>query len=292
MFEFGRFAEPLRPSLSQHIRLAAASFAVDSLNSAAPGKDQDALLISEGFCAVADGATPLSGDGSDVADFSREALQALASNKTLSIEEMVRAGVQSLATKAQHRAGETPSCALAIARCNGQDIELSSLCDSFAVARLRNGRYVVAQNSAPPIDQKLNESMGNLLGQGMSIADARAEIFEILRQHRPRLMNRPGGYWVFADDPDVGRYAVVESIPAGDVDAILLATDGFGRLFDLFGVVAGPEALLDLAVREGLPELRRLLRRLELMPGSMRRHPRPSIQDDATAILMTRRVIP
>lgn len=297
MFELGNFSEPLRPVPPGQVRLGDRTFDVRWISTAAPHKDQDALLVAGGFSAVADGATPLSGDGREVARFARDALDALESSKDLPVEQMYRAAVDRLRqTRGTPTRGTTstgaPSCAIAIARECAGEIELSSLCDSFAVARLVDGTYVVVQNNAPPVDTMLNEYMGQLLEQGMSVEEARVEIFKILSVERPRLMNRPGGYWVFADDPGVGREAVTASIPVDQVDAILLATDGFGRLFDLFGAVGGPEELLELAVRDGLPELHRLLRRLELTPGSMRLHPRPSIQDDATAILLTRPVCP
>lgn len=292
MFELGHFAEPLHPALPQHVQIGGATFDVESVNSAAPGKDQDALLIVDGFAGVADGATPLSGDGKDVAQFALDALNAISVHKNLPCEQMYRRAVESVTRQAQLSSSETPSCTIAVARAIGANIELSSLCDSFAVAKLVDGTYVVVQNNAPPIDALLNQYMGQMLGQGMTFDAARAEIVKILRAERPRLMNQPGGYWVFANDPSVGEHAVTQSIPADQIEAILLATDGFGRVFDLFGAVRGPEALLDLAKRDGLPEVQRLLRRLELMPGSMRRRPRPSVQDDATAILLTRTQLP
>ena len=74
-------------------------------------------------------------------------------------------------------------------------------------------------------------------------------------------------------------------VPATSVDVVLLATDGFTRLIDFYGLYT-PESLLGAARERGVGALCRELRDLEDSDTEYRRYPRLKPKDDATALLL------
>lgn len=74
-------------------------------------------------------------------------------------------------------------------------------------------------------------------------------------------------------------------VPATSVDVVLLATDGFTRLIDFYGLYT-PESLLGAARERGVGALCRELRDLEDSDTECRRYPRLKPKDDATALLL------
>jgi hypothetical protein len=98
-------------------------------------------------------------------------------------------------------------------------------------------------------------------------------------------MNKPGGYWV--THPTLPWLIAVQhrALPRDEVDHILLASDGFFRLVNVFG--AYDEAGLVAAARAGgLAALGAELRAIESEDPNCLRYPRLKFMDDASAILV------
>lgn len=107
-----------------------------------------------------------------------------------------------------------------------------------------------------------------------------------LRQNFQTAMNKPGGYWVV--HPTLPWLHAIEhaEVSAHDIDHVLIASDGFFRLVNVFGAYDAA-ALVANALRDG--DLRTLcteLRSREADDPSCRSYPRLKLMDDASAILV------
>jgi hypothetical protein len=100
-----------------------------------------------------------------------------------------------------------------------------------------------------------------------------------------RMMNKPGGYGVLSIDMAPLDLIHREAIPLESGARLLLATDGFTRLYEVFGLYS-EETLLEAAFEKGLAALIAELRALEAKDESCERAARVKARDDASAILV------
>lgn len=112
-----------------------------------------------------------------------------------------------------------------------------------------------------------------------SLKEARAEIWPLLRAQRANF-NTQGGHWALAPDPAVVSHANTR-IFARPPGPILLASDGFTRLWDVFGLVDARAALHACATGQGAALYARL-RAAEIADPEARAFPRIKQHDDAT----------
>lgn len=111
-------------------------------------------------------------------------------------------------------------------------------------------------------------------------ADLRTPLLPQLWENR-RMMNRPDGYWVLGMDPAAADHLDVATIQAAAGDRSALASDGFPRLAELFGVAA-PDDLLGIETPTHFDIWLARLRVLESAADSYRRFPRVKESDDAS----------
>jgi hypothetical protein len=99
-----------------------------------------------------------------------------------------------------------------------------------------------------------------------------------MRKHR----NRPDGFWVASTDPDAAEQAITADMPASDVHALALLSDGASRIADRFALTdwAGITRVL---ADSGPAELLERNRAAERDDPDGSRWPRGKIHDDATA---------
>jgi hypothetical protein len=105
-----------------------------------------------------------------------------------------------------------------------------------------------------------------------------------LRAQRLR-RNHPGGYGVLAPEPECLDMLRIERVPAAAVRRILLVSDGFYRLVDVYGALRDAE-LIQRAEEQGADGLLRELRTIEATDPNGARYPRLKPVDDATAVLL------
>jgi serine/threonine protein phosphatase PrpC len=109
----------------------------------------------------------------------------------------------------------------------------------------------------------------------------------ILRRNFAAAMNKPGGYWVV--HPTLSWLHAVQhtELSAADVDHVLIMSDGFYRLVNVFGVY-NKLGLLAAALRPGgLAALGIELRSREADDPTCVRYPRLKAMDDATAVFVS-----
>lgn len=267
-------------------RLGGRDYRAEVMNLPAPGKDQDAFRVSDGFVAVADGATPLGGEpGSSVRAFADAALDGLASRRDEPAARMVRTAIRAAR---QHGGHHSPplSCTLALARTERRRIEFVVLGDCTAVVEDAEGRReTIRDHRLDRIDGAVVERLAALMGTGMSAEDAELSVKQNLIDNRMR-MNTPDSYWSFSTEPAAAKHVLHRLRDANTVSAVLICSDGFARLADTFHAAAGMAGLMKRCRREGLASLGDELRALERAPESLARFPRLNRHDDATAILL------
>ena len=264
--------------------LAGDAFGIDAINHAAPGKNQDRYLTTPGFAAVGDGATSLSGlPNTDIGRFCERALQELERRKHLPAAAMFSEAIA--ATNREQFEGR-PCCTIALVR-DHQGLEVNVLADSRAVIETTDGVFSLTDDRIAPWDNASDAAILLAMNNGASFAEARQSIREHIRRQQEG-SNKPGSYWTFAGEEAAGNEVLSHTFNPASVRRVLLMTDGFDRLWSKFGVAANPGALLAMASLVGVTSLTMRLRALERADPQGVSHPRTSIHDDCTAVLLER----
>jgi len=105
-----------------------------------------------------------------------------------------------------------------------------------------------------------------------------------IRENR-RMANQPGGYNVVHPTLAWAHRVTRARADVAEGDVLLLASDGFFRLVDHFGM-HDPDDLIDAALDIGLSTLVERLRAAEIDDRRGERAPRVKVHDDATAVLL------
>lgn len=269
----------------QIVKFGGLPFEVARLSLPAKGQDRD--LMVDDLMMVVDGASPVSAGPVDVGDFAAAAVVALAAHEPASLVERVRCAIRQVGVNTGDTS--TPSAALAMAQVRAGWLEVGVLGDCVGVAITNDGQTLMA-----PRDERLAAieaahvaQIAEIMSRGSSFEAARASIQDSLVAQR-LLINKENGYWVFCHEPAAADHLGQFRVPLAELDALLLCSDGFARLWELFHVVPTAGDLVNLARQMGLEAAGCLLRSLEEAPDSLRRAPRVSRLDDATALLLSR----
>ncbi len=97
-------------------------------------------------------------------------------------------------------------------------------------------------------------------------------------------MNKKNGYWIFSTDTEAAENLCKNKLTCDSPVRVLLATDGFYRLVDLYKRYTDEE-LIHTCKNKGLNYLAKELRMIELQDSLHEKYPRFKISDDATALL-------
>ncbi|MEU8269387.1 hypothetical protein AB0B89_19795 [Sphaerisporangium sp. NPDC049002] len=88
--------------------------------------------------------------------------------------------------------------------------------------------------------------------------------------------NRDGGFWVAAPDPLAAEQALTGTLPADQIRAAALLSDGASRFVDRFGLATWRQ-VLDILAQDGPAELIRQVRQAERSDLHGKRWPRGKI---------------
>ncbi|MEZ5923774.1 MAG: protein phosphatase 2C domain-containing protein [Hyphomicrobiaceae bacterium] len=182
---------------------------------------------------------------------------------------------------------EQPSAAALIVCLRGEELEFVSLADCQCLVR-RPGEVTVAIGADAEVtqgDRRVIEVMQTIRADSNAgWREARASVWPRIRAARARL-NTPEGYGVLSIIPPPDKFVRTGRMPVVAGTTLLLATDGFMRLVDLFGRYSSDE-MVEIALRQGLPALADELREMERADGECVHVPRTKPHDDASAILV------
>ncbi|MBU6372746.1 MAG: protein phosphatase 2C domain-containing protein [Alphaproteobacteria bacterium] len=255
------------------------------------GQNDDAFGAAPGAAWVIDGATdldaPLTPTASDAAWIARAANAWLCAQPAIADADpvsLVRAASTALREGfAAHADPETtphwrwPLAALLLVQERGDGVVISDLGD----CRLFTHDGAVHGGRARGKDEEHADAAAHAAdGGGTRYKSADALAF--LRAQR-------GAFYAdsapFGIDPRCADALRVRTVPLERPTHLLLATDGFAALSDVYGAY-DPGGLVRAAVAEGLAPLLTELRAIETADRDGARHPRWKRSDDATAVLL------
>jgi|SRR5688572_4743352 len=110
------------------------------------------------------------------------------------------------------------------------------------------------------------------------------ELRGMIRRNFETAMNRPGGYWVTHPSLPWLHEVQRKAMPLREIDHVLIASDGFFRLVNVFHAY-DESGLVAAACARGLSTLCAELRSREDDDPDCRSYPRLKAKDDATAVL-------
>ncbi|MEJ2408804.1 MAG: protein phosphatase 2C domain-containing protein [Novosphingobium sp.] len=275
---------------------------IDIAASAGPSHVNEDAVGHHGDAAwVIDGATGIGGrllDGpSDAAWFARTANAVLANvlaarplSPTVEILREVMARCAEALVREQIRPAEgpheMPSAAFAMVRVIDGEAELTTLADCRIAALDAEGdARLFGASALDAIEARTLAAVQAILAAEPEIAPEalKARLMPGLRENRAR-MNREEGYWILGVDPAAADHVWQARLPLMAGQRFAVASDGFLRLVDLFGV-AGPAEMLGISGGEGWEEWIGRLRALEREPGSLNRFARVKRHDDASLVV-------
>ncbi len=183
---------------------------------------------------------------------------------------------------------EYPSAAGFIIQLAGNHLDYYALadCQCFAAAP---GGPLVELGHDPRVrvsDKPVIEVMQTYRAetQGAGWREARQHFKPRFRASRAKL-NTPDGYGVFSVIPVPPNFPRTGRYPVEAGTRVLLATDGFMRISDMFGRYATAD-LIDVCCDAGLASIAEELREMERADGDCVHVPRTKPHDDTSAILL------
>lgn len=258
--------------------------------------NEDAYGVACRAAWVLDGATGLGRDvistDSDAAwfavEFSRSLQRLLVGREAADLAGLIEQALAALAdTYADALGGaaiepfEHPSAAGMILRLAAKQAELLWLGDCQAYWREDGGVRWAGGGALAALDDQGLEVLRAFQAANpqAGMEQARAALWPLLRQFRTR-MNTPDGYWIWAPRRGLTAQAERAALPRG-TGPVLLASDGFTRLWDTFAL-ASPEEALDACARGRGLKLAKALREAEMADDEGRDAPRFKQFDDCT----------
>lgn len=170
---------------------------------------------------------------------------------------------------------ELPIAALLAVRLDGDTLDAAWLGD--CVGLLARGERVTRFGAEEESKEAEQAHAGALAADGAGAKVRTPEVLESLRVSR----ERPGRR-ILGMEPATAN-SLTKRLPISAGDDLLLMTDGFASLIDVYGEFDA-DALIATMRREGLAALTGLLRRIEATDVACARWPRFKVSDDATAL--------
>jgi hypothetical protein len=264
--------------------------------------NQDAWGHTDDAVWVIDGATnldklavsPCGDDGEWIASALNDFLLEVNWSEYESIADVVREAIATLGRQymtwldlATNKPTTRPSAAVAIVRRVGNStLEYFVLgdCSVTILNPIAKTEQYFTNEDIMALDAVAISELAGLMQSGLSFAEARQGISETLTKNR-NLMNTPGGYWIVSLDPEAPKHATQGTIDNAEDLEIMLASDGFSRLWDLFEMGEQGWESYTRAKTDGLYRTLDRLRQTELADADMHKHPRFKMSDDASVAI-------
>ncbi|PTQ08224.1 hypothetical protein CLG96_16130 [Sphingomonas oleivorans] len=276
-----------------HIRVKAAhSDAGDRINEDVVGYCDEAAWVIDGATGLGPSLLGVESDAAWLAGLIDRSLRAaFARDPEQPTRAILRSVIETCRDAVEHHkmrpgedACELPSAAFAMVRATPDGAEISTLGDCRVAYQAPDGTArLFGRTALTAIEARTIAEAKRLLADDPTLDNAglRAGLADILRDNR-RLMNRPGGYWIMSTTPEAADH-VDQTLIAGSEIHCAIASDGFLRLQDLFGLLDA-DAMLAVDTADKLSGRLTELRAIEQQDAACRRFPRVKIRDDASFI--------
>lgn len=182
--------------------------------------------------------------------------------------------------------GETPAASFALARQIGDEIEIARLGDCPVLLGMRDGRVLLLDDPVlTDIEADLKKQVLALRARGiLQSSMILREMLPTLRAVRRR-RNRRDGYGVLCAEKACLDLLQLDRFPARDIRHLLLLSDGYYRLVDVYSRY-DDAGLMHQTTTRGPADMLAELRAIEADDPAGDRHPRLKMADDATALLI------
>jgi hypothetical protein len=258
---------------------------VASLPGSHTAPNEDAVLVDGDTVVLLDGATARTDTGCvhGTQWYAQQLAAAIINHDDLLPVEALASGITTVA--GAHRATcdlrhpATPSAAVAIVQQEEGWLNWLVLGDTTLVVQRAGQQPLVVTDDR--VERTAVVERATAAGLPIGSHD-KAHALLTMKHRELELRNQPGGYWVAAADPAVAQHALVGQLPAQQVQAVALLTDGAARAVT-FGLLDWPGVLQVLAV-DGPQALLERVRAAELGDPAAHRWPRNKASDDATVV--------
>lgn len=156
------------------------------------------------------------------------------------IPEILIEGVEKVSQDFKKLAGneevkDFPSACVSVARKMGDYIEIYTLGDSPIIVQSKTDMSIVIADTLNNVNDDIHKIIIKDIAvkNNMSIIEAKMKYPDCIKQGRT-MKNSFGGTFVLADSKEAIYHGVYKKIDARLVKKILLLTDGYSQIFDLF----------------------------------------------------------
>ncbi|WP_303754549.1 hypothetical protein [Enterococcus sp. S86.2] len=258
-------------------------------------QNEDFVYGNDTFGFILDGASGL-GDNylagmSDAQVFSHfigGQLITLLANEKMATSRALMQAVTSFAQNYRKELGKLtpdlwPSATFSCYRKIGTEMEFSWLGDSPITAFLNQQMRTFYDRTVPQNDQRIVSTFHQLLKKGETIEAAKAAVTKDLVKNR-QTKNTPNGYAILDPSPIGIARLSQKSVPADQLEKIVITSDGFYRLVDTFNECT-PHQLGHFQDYGTLVAACDHLRKLEGEDAKLLTYPRFKQSDDASVLV-------
>jgi hypothetical protein len=203
------------------------------------------------------------------------------------VMEEARTAFMAIASKERLDPVTWPVGAMTLVRRNGENLDVWSFADTTAFLRRPDGS-VLTLGEAPGLRRYEVARAAELLEASGATPKTitEAPLFQAWLAERRQRQKEGKGLALLGLDPSAADRMRHEVAPCEDGTVILLTSDGFSALVDLYGTMDA-RTLVEAALASGLEPLAREARRIEteIDPGG-KLYPRFKESDDTTAMLI------
>ncbi len=259
------------------------------VNEDAVGAAPRLLWAIDGASARMDYSTLKSTAASRMVDSLSHGLRKLAESDTQDVRIVLRDAIAYSTTDVSARKRspleDPPSCAVGLALLTGKQVGISVLGDISIVVQSRKGVTHYIDALAVEREREIFGRLKDLLSTKGTIEYARERVWVDVRKERAQVMSQHGYHTSVCSDPRSALQAKTYKIFVEPGDRLLLATDGFARIVELFAATTWESVMDELESTHGaLKSILRQVRKLEHDDSRCLRFPRMSTSDDASAI--------
>jgi len=192
-------------------------------------KNHDVWTIKHGSVILADGATPLNESSpQNVAEWAQTFTNMAcehAQGEDMSLPQAWDDAIMATNRLFEPK-GNTRTASVSHVRVGEETLDTLTLGDVKLCLQLSGGSLdMIFDDRVSKVEEK--HPKGDLEGK---------ELLK-MRALQKAQVNKAGGFYAVADDPTVGSHAISHSLPTNTVQSIIIASDGFWRLFDSISVM-------------------------------------------------------
>lgn len=267
--------------------------------------NEDAILCSDKFLVVVDGATGLEGihltdansDASWLSNRICELLEKSLDQTDIKITDILKMAAKTIKFELDNMGYDAyakasyPSASIAIVRQNKNYLECFTLGDAPIFLSINSEINCIYDDTVSMRDNAVIDKMIAIHKEtGCSMIEARKEIDNLLLINR-REMNQEGAYYIFEPSGAGIDNAIMKTILSNNVQFVSLMTDGFLAIESCYNIVNSHESLMKSLIEGKSEILLSMLQKRSKKDSALELYPRFKLIDDASVIVANNKII-